>query len=374
MENKKMSPLLKNTLRIGGIIAGVASGAWVLGLVSEDYFASVVAIQWEENMYGFDRREIQELEKVSSLSTQHYERTQKIKDLQKQKLSYTISDKKKKELNRQLNQLQQDQIYNHGERVKKFNSLHEQLKKKLDIGANRSVLLKNGYTIGPEDQKILERENTETTSKKGLELLLSNVLTKRQTRLARLMGSKESTYFFGNYTKKVEQEYEQLYQAEKSLVKPTSSLRKVEEEEPLLTPSPKTKAETEYYVPHTAESTLSKVGKAVRKRTKSSSAQEIELARPQVQVEPVARQPQGYEILNKEANTIYENIQERRFANIFPEEVKQFLTKENWQADGVDGSHFWYRKNGNRVVVPHHPGQPLKRGTCRSIFKRIGVL
>ena len=76
-----MSPLLKNTLRIGGIIAGVASGAWVLGLVSEDYFASVVAIQWEENMYGFDRREIQELEKVSSLSTQHYERTQKIKDL-----------------------------------------------------------------------------------------------------------------------------------------------------------------------------------------------------------------------------------------------------------------------------------------------------
>jgi predicted RNA binding protein YcfA (HicA-like mRNA interferase family) len=84
--------------------------------------------------------------------------------------------------------------------------------------------------------------------------------------------------------------------------------------------------------------------------------------------------PRTYEILNPRANAIYENIKDRGYSNITAGEVQEFLKKENWTFEKVDGSHFWYSKNGVRVKVPRHAAEPIARGTCRQIFMDIGVI
>jgi len=90
------------------------------------------------------------------------------------------------------------------------------------------------------------------------------------------------------------------------------------------------------------------------------------------EVELAPQGPRTYEILNRKAKDIYKSIKDRNFQNIKPSEVQEFLTKENWTLEKVDGSHFIYQKNGVKVTVPVHKRE-LAVGTCRAIFKQIGL-
>ena len=90
------------------------------------------------------------------------------------------------------------------------------------------------------------------------------------------------------------------------------------------------------------------------------------------EVELAPQAPRTYEILNRRAKDIYKSIKERNFKDIKPSEVQEFLTRENWTLEKVDGSHFIYQK-GVKVRVPVH-ARGLAIGTCRAIFEQIGVL
>lgn len=92
------------------------------------------------------------------------------------------------------------------------------------------------------------------------------------------------------------------------------------------------------------------------------------------EVELAPQGPRTYEILNRKAKDIYKRIKDRNFNDIKPSEVQEFLTKENWTLEKVDGSHFIYKKNGVKVRVPVHAARGLATGTCRAIFDQIGVL
>lgn len=369
LKKKHPNSLLK---KIGLGLVGIAGVAFLGGmaLAVEDTFVFVRLRRFEENLYEFSKEEYERLEVLAQKSNKLNERLFKIrKDFDGKNDSLANAPQRlRKSQKHDLEKLSAqetttiEQLRRHGEDVAAFGT---KIQPKLIEGVGRDEILRLGKMR--LHSGVQAEFDTVFNSLRG---------THSRTKLARMFRTERPSYFMQEYADGAEKNYFERMETDRS--------RRALLKKPRPVPSVNQAGGFELSEQPAWEGgggslVTQRVGRAPRGGKGATVLLDDVAARePLLRAERPLATVREYTILHTKAEPLYDSIKEqKRFSNVKASEVQEFLRAENWRLTDVDGSHHWYqhpRDENWRVCVPVHAGESLPRGTCRAIFKTIGLL